>query len=643
MRIHTPTGSSCAKGNPAGCKPAAASDPSASAIFVALMDHFRSLLPESGDDVPETSGGDSPLQVGATSPTGPSKRIKCSENQSSLDSKAPAPEAVVSGKGVDQSPLGDPTLTVDQGNKAQEPAPAPDAENSLPVMAAGTEPTVPIDAVQTPSVAMGKSEGEPQTALGPDKVLNGGLGSSQKPALPPSITTPPAFSIAGPAIAVNQTPGSSSKSISIEREPDRTTSAFSTDSMTPPSIDQGRTEASKALQFPNLSPEMTPAATGSGVGEKSAPMNDGLSSAIQFDARTTREEATSDSTQDAAGASPILYPVGRSSEQIRQTGQQTPLDAVLQMESKSFESMILLGNTRSVAAAVPERTGKTPSQTVRSTDAPELAKFDAPLDSTLARTSHLDPLHERKGAVQEVAIRSTQEGQDQTAPEADIEEAPVASKQSGGEKRIVNIGMVRDREDGRASESPSVGKVPGRIDSTTPVSADQGVVGHERTATMPPQAEGPISRSPELMLQVASRIRMQVQDGGGSIRLQLRPENLGYLDIKAESGVAGVVARIVTESESVRQYLENHISSLQQSLQEQGLKVARIDITVQDGLEPRDFASQQQANHEGQQREQSSEVAPLNPASAALAGRESNAGMVSTNFLGVNSTFHTVA
>jgi flagellar hook-length control protein FliK len=84
----------------------------------------------------------------------------------------------------------------------------------------------------------------------------------------------------------------------------------------------------------------------------------------------------------------------------------------------------------------------------------------------------------------------------------------------------------------------------------------------------------------DFTLQVAERIQFQVREGKGEIRIQLQPESLGRMEISAETGGNGVIARITTESNSVKSYLENNVHILQQALQDQGLKVDHISISV---------------------------------------------------------------
>jgi flagellar hook-length control protein FliK len=101
---------------------------------------------------------------------------------------------------------------------------------------------------------------------------------------------------------------------------------------------------------------------------------------------------------------------------------------------------------------------------------------------------------------------------------------------------------------------------------------------------MPGDAQPPAAQNRNFLFELAERIQFQVREGEGHLRIQLKPDSLGRLEINAETAGAVVVARITTESGSVKTYLENNLHVLQQTLQDNGLKVDRIHIVVQDAF-----------------------------------------------------------
>ncbi len=101
------------------------------------------------------------------------------------------------------------------------------------------------------------------------------------------------------------------------------------------------------------------------------------------------------------------------------------------------------------------------------------------------------------------------------------------------------------------------------------------------------RAAGPAAQaqSRQFLQQVADQIQFLIRDGKGEIRIQLKPDALGRIEIKAESTLAGVVARITTETSGVKNYLENNMQALQQTLADQGLRIDRIQIVAQDSFD----------------------------------------------------------
>jgi flagellar hook-length control protein FliK len=154
------------------------------------------------------------------------------------------------------------------------------------------------------------------------------------------------------------------------------------------------------------------------------------------------------------------------------------------------------------------------------------------------------------------------------------------------------------------------------------------------------------ARPQNLILQIAERIQIQVRDGGGEIRVQLKPEGLGQLEIKAETTVNGVAARISTDSDGMKSYLENNLHLLQQALQDQGLKVDQIYVTVQNGSDDQTSSSHTaQFSHAGHGQHGKE---PQNPQRKPQVDRsdvleEMTVDPATWRMLKPNTRFHTVA
>jgi len=80
--------------------------------------------------------------------------------------------------------------------------------------------------------------------------------------------------------------------------------------------------------------------------------------------------------------------------------------------------------------------------------------------------------------------------------------------------------------------------------------------------------------------QMIQQIKILSDAAVKQVEIQLRPEHLGKvkIDLLMENG--SVVARFVSENEQAKQLLESNISQLKSALEEQGLKIAGFEVSV---------------------------------------------------------------
>lgn len=82
--------------------------------------------------------------------------------------------------------------------------------------------------------------------------------------------------------------------------------------------------------------------------------------------------------------------------------------------------------------------------------------------------------------------------------------------------------------------------------------------------------------------QLVQKSHLLVAEGKQEIHVQLKPDYLGRLSFKVEHADSGIVARLAVESQKVREMIRQHLPQLQQALQEQGIKVDQMEVTVQE-------------------------------------------------------------
>ena len=108
----------------------------------------------------------------------------------------------------------------------------------------------------------------------------------------------------------------------------------------------------------------------------------------------------------------------------------------------------------------------------------------------------------------------------------------------------------------------------------------------------------------KLLEQVTEQIRVNVSEGISSMEMQLNPENLGkvFVNITSKEGV--IHAQLAASNEAVRTALESQIADLRQNLNQAGVKVDAVEVTVASHGFEKNLEQNQQSDKQQGEREQ---------------------------------------
>ncbi len=84
----------------------------------------------------------------------------------------------------------------------------------------------------------------------------------------------------------------------------------------------------------------------------------------------------------------------------------------------------------------------------------------------------------------------------------------------------------------------------------------------------------------EIMQQITEFIKVSVKPDMSSLQMQLNPEELGTLQIEITNKNGMVTAQFTTQDESVKTIIESQLIQLKENLNEQGVKVQAVEVTV---------------------------------------------------------------
>ncbi len=119
----------------------------------------------------------------------------------------------------------------------------------------------------------------------------------------------------------------------------------------------------------------------------------------------------------------------------------------------------------------------------------------------------------------------------------------------------------------------------------------------------------------EITRQIIDKAEMTWQNGDQTIKIKLKPDNFGEVQITLVKSETGITAQIKTDNEHTSHLLTTQINQLQESLQNKGLTFSRIDIQYQAGS---DLASRQQSQSNQTDRQNQTRRASGSSRSSAI-------------------------
>lgn len=108
----------------------------------------------------------------------------------------------------------------------------------------------------------------------------------------------------------------------------------------------------------------------------------------------------------------------------------------------------------------------------------------------------------------------------------------------------------------------------------------------------------------DIMRQVTEFTRVTVAQAQSSIEMQLNPAHLGkiYLQVVSKEGV--ITAQLAAQNEAVKQALESQAAAFKENMNQQGLKVEAVEVTIASHEFEQNLEGQREQNRQEQAEEQ---------------------------------------
>lgn len=109
----------------------------------------------------------------------------------------------------------------------------------------------------------------------------------------------------------------------------------------------------------------------------------------------------------------------------------------------------------------------------------------------------------------------------------------------------------------------------------------------------------------EIMDQILDYMKVSVKPGLTNLEMQLHPESLGTLHIQISNREGAVTAQFIAQNESVKAALESQIVELRENLEQQGVKVEAVEVTIAEYSLDRNPDGNEASSEQGKQSRRS--------------------------------------
>ncbi len=106
----------------------------------------------------------------------------------------------------------------------------------------------------------------------------------------------------------------------------------------------------------------------------------------------------------------------------------------------------------------------------------------------------------------------------------------------------------------------------------------------------------------QIMRQIVEEVKSIIKPDMTSMEMQLNPENLGRINLQVVSKNGSITAQIIAQNEIVKEAIESQVSQLRETLDNQGVKVDAIEVTVGSRQFDENLDNQSDSNDERKQK-----------------------------------------
>lgn len=173
----------------------------------------------------------------------------------------------------------------------------------------------------------------------------------------------------------------------------------------------------------------------------------------------------------------------------------------------------------------------------------------------------------------------------------------------GEEEETFQEEMTDTSKDSQPEESSQEKLLAGKENVVTgSVKVERGFEAAVTKTVAVPQQQ-PVDTA-DILKQITDFTRVMYQENATTMEMQLNPEHLGKLYVQLTSKDGAVTAQLAAQNEIAKEAIESQISVLKENLNQQGVKVEAVEVTIASHEFERNLDENQQNRGEEEQKEQ---------------------------------------
>lgn len=196
-----------------------------------------------------------------------------------------------------------------------------------------------------------------------------------------------------------------------------------------------------------------------------------------------------------------------------------------------------------------------------------------------------------------------------------FDQTPAALKEGQESQDMFTVKEEAEANITKQEEHKDGGQFTGQFTSASP---NQSFVQHMEGSILANEIPVPEIPANEIIEQIVQRMKITVGPEVNEMEMQLNPEHLGKLQLQVAVKNGTMTAHFTAENEAVKSAIENQVIQLKENLDQQGIKVEAVEVTIASHELERNL---QQGNR--QDREEESKKSQKGKVNLNLSGIES--------------------